>query len=382
MNNLVATALHEITQVGLAYCKFLAPNDTKQTGSHQAGFLISVEAGRLWLAPVSRGIADRCVVLHWHTAEESLTTESRLKYYASKREYRITQLGPRFPFRESHLAGSLFVCVPKEEASTFHVFLFQDAEAIDDVLAGLLLSPADLPTVWTRKRPHPDTLIAEFISSIDSVFPDTKTMAKVGRQLANILKPGLVRNTWDDQLLEWVRVEYQVFRAVERHFFLQEDPARWADVDQFLGTASSMMNRRKARAGKSLEHHIAALLDQAGIPFSPQAPTEGGHTADFLLPSADAYHSPYFPPNQLLFLAAKTTCKDRWRQILTETTRIPVKHLVTLQQALSGDQLRQMHQNDVQLIVPRSYHAGYAKVDEAQVWSVDDFVKMLQSRYR
>lgn len=176
-------------------------------------------------------------------------------------------------------------------------------------------------------------------------------------------------------------MEYAVFRAVERQFFLQEDAAQWANVDRFLATANSMMNRRKARAGKSLEHQVAAILTRSGVPFTPQAPTEDGHVADFLLPSAEAYHSPTIAADDLIFLAAKTTCKDRWRQILTETTKIPVKHLLTLQQTLSADQLQQMHHNDVHMVVPQLYHTGYPPAPGAHVWTVDDFVKILQARY-
>jgi hypothetical protein len=32
-------------------------------------------------------------------------------------------------------------------------------------------------------------------------------------------------------------------------------------------------------------------------------------------------------------LGAKTTCKDRWRQVLTEAIKIPHKHLFTLETA-------------------------------------------------
>lgn len=380
MNDLVGLALALSTQYGMAYAKFLAPNDTKQTGSHQAGFLVSVEAGRHWLAPIAIGIAERSVTVHWRAEGHKLTTQSLLKYYASKREYRITQLGQRFPLREGHLAGSLFLCIP-ENPSTFHVFVFQDADATDDVLAGLLLSTADLPTVWTGQRVEPAALIADFVQSIGSTFPSTETMAHIGRDIADRINPLLRRRRWDAQLLEWVRMEYEVFRAVERHFFLQVDAAQWADVDRFLATANSMMNRRKARAGKSLEHHVSEILTRSGIPFSPQAPTEDGHVADFLLPGTDAYHSPTFLADDLVFLAAKTTCKDRWRQILTETNKIRVKHLLTLRQTLSADQLQQMCHNDVHLVVPKPYHAGYPTLAGARVWSVDDFVKMLQVRY-
>ena len=34
----------------------------------------------------------------------------------------------------------------------------------------------------------------------------------------------------------------------------------------------------------------------------------------------------------------KSTCKDRWRQVLSEADRIPNKHLFTLEAAISENQ--------------------------------------------
>ena len=45
------------------------------------------------------------------------------------------------------------------------------------------------------------------------------------------------------------------------------------------------------------------------------------------------------------------------------------------------DQLQQMHYNTVHLVVPQPYHTGYPAVAGAHIWSVDDFVKILQARY-
>jgi hypothetical protein len=380
MNTLTEAALNSVIQAEAAYCKFLAPNDTKQTGSHQAGFLISVDAGRRWLEPVSAGIAERPVTIHWHTVYQHVTTHSQLKYYASKREYRFTQFGRNFPFREAHLAGSLFLCVPVN-GNTFDIYLADHSELIEEILASLLVSPTDLPTVWTKHVFDPNPYISRFIHTLNDVFPSTAIMAQIGRDIAYTTNPTLHHETWSTQLLEWIRMEYQVFRAVERHFFLQEDPAQWADVDKFLAISNSMMNRRKARAGKSLEHHVAALFNHIGVPFTAQAATEGGHVADFLMPGKSAYDDLRFPANHLTFLAAKTTCKDRWRQILTEANRIPVKHLITLQPTLSREQLTQMRDSQVELVVPEPYLGDYPTVRGAVVWTVDKFMKKLQNQY-
>ena len=41
-------------------------------------------------------------------------------------------------------------------------------------------------------------------------------------------------------------------------------------------------------------------------------------------------------------LAAKTSCKDRWRQVLAEADRIRTKHLLTLEPAISKIQTAEM----------------------------------------
>ncbi len=44
-------------------------------------------------------------------------------------------------------------------------------------------------------------------------------------------------------------------------------------------------------------------------------------------------------------LAVKTTCKDRWRQILNEAQRIKPKHLLTLQEGVSHRQFDEMQES-------------------------------------
>jgi len=63
--------------------------------------------------------------------------------------------------------------------------------------------------------------------------------------------------------------------------------------------------------------------------------TEGRLKPDFIFPGITHYHDMAFPENVLTMLAAKTTCKDRWRQIRNEAKRIPVKHLLTLEPGIS-----------------------------------------------
>ncbi|EBK1959289.1 restriction endonuclease, partial [Salmonella enterica] len=49
-----------------------------------------------------------------------------------------------------------------------------------------------------------------------------------------------------------------------------------------------------------------------------------------MFPGISHYHDSEFPHARLTMLASKSTCKDRWRQMLNEAVRISDKHLLTL----------------------------------------------------
>jgi EcoRII C terminal len=47
-------------------------------------------------------------------------------------------------------------------------------------------------------------------------------------------------------------------------------------------------------------------------------------------------------------LAAKTTCKDRWGQVINEAHQIKEKHLLTLQEGISENQFAEMREEGIQ----------------------------------
>lgn len=77
-----------------------------------------------------------------------------------------------------------------------------------------------------------------------------------------------------------------------------------------------------------------------------------------MFPSVAAYEDAAFPAYRLRMLAAKTTCKDRWRQIIIEADRIRTKHLLPLQE-VSEAQFREMTEAGVRLVVPTGIHDSY-----------------------
>lgn len=81
-------------------------------------------------------------------------------------------------------------------------------------------------------------------------------------------------------------------------------------------------------------------------------------------------------------LGAKSTLKERWRQILTEADKIPRKHLCTLELAISKNQTDEIAKHAVQLVIPESFHQTYTAEQKPQLWTVTAFVEFVRGRQR
>ena len=106
------------------------------------------------------------------------------------------------------------------------------------------------------------------------------------------------------------------------------------------------------------------------IQYTAQAITEENKRPDFLFPSEEAYHDMTFSIEKLCSLAAKTTCKDRWRQVLNEADRFKdrTKYLCTMQQGISAAQMDEMQAEQVVLVVPKEY------IRRSRIWTISKFV--------
>jgi hypothetical protein len=154
--------------------------------------------------------------------------------------------------------------------------------------------------------------------------------------------------------------------------------AGFPTIDDFVARAQSILQRRKARSGRSLELHARQIFLEErlkeGVQFSHQPQSEFKKRPDFLFPSEAAYKDTNFPISKLRMLAVKTTCKDRWRQIVGEADRIDQKHLLTLQQGVSENQFREMVASGVQLVVPTNLVSSYPKVVRPHLQSFECFI--------
>lgn len=387
MESIVTRAIECVQKAKVAYCKFITPNDTGQTGGHQSGFHLHKDSWPLLFE--SKGEKgsnkDKFVKIRWQNAFE---TDSRFIYYGvgTRNEYRLTRFGRDFPFLNDDAVGDLLVLCQLNH-DYYEAFVLQTDEETEDFLSAFGLSPTETNRIIpkeTRTSPEEKLLqcFSPFIQFHGNTFPDTESMAQRARHCvmtAYGVLPEQVRNDSDSQILKWIEAEYQLFRIIENELYGKRIAVPFTSVQELVDLANTIINRRKSRAGKSLEHHLSEIFKVSGITFSTQCTTEANKKPDFIFPSIDAYHDARFDSSKLTFLASKTTCKDRWRQILNEADRIETKYLFTLQQGISSNQLGEMYDSGVRLVVPATYRNSFPAEFRAQILTLNEFLSRIEN---
>jgi type II restriction enzyme len=174
-----------------------------------------------------------------------------------------------------------------------------------------------------------------------------------------------------------LKAEFELFKVIENDRYRTRIETPFESVEELIEVANTILNRRKSRAGKSLEHHLSEIFRYFEILFSTQVVTEDNKKPDFVFPNIESYYDSKFDESKLTMLAAKTTCKDRWRQILNEADRIKIKHLFTLQQGISKNQIEEMTKYNVCLVVPKQHLDSYPTSSRSVIMTLEDFTKNL-----
>jgi hypothetical protein len=242
--------------------------------------------------------------------------------------------------------------------------------AAREVLAQLGIEPAVGP-------PFDDSYLEVLLDRFGDGFPSTAEFSEFARTVTPDVEP--VEDP-DGALIAWLQREEALFRLLERHLVLKRLREGFGDdVDAFVAFSLSVQNRRKSRVGYALEHHVQAILEANAMEYSRAPVTERTSRPDFLFPSIGAYRDPNAASESLAMLAVKSTCKDRWRQILAEADRIPVKHLLTLEPGISTAQTDEMAARRVVLVVPSEIQATFTEAQRSHMRSVRAFLEELRA---
>ncbi|GMN04539.1 type II restriction endonuclease [Erythrobacter sp. MTPC3] len=350
--------------------KRLSAVETSPDTSNQHEFNGSAPLRRLFGDDDRRDIPARYIWLGQE--QEAVTTDSILSWYDARRRH-PTRTEYRLYYPDNEVTGMM------QEGDVMFIALSPDGTAM------VLITPVDSTIqnqlVWLfglAEQPEFEFTVQEIAGSSNSdldfaaryildelgiepeepeanrlddlieqfgmKFPTTKIFSEVARSAVTDVSP---TDDPDGTLLCWLDMEEQLFRRLERRIVAERiaggfNAPEGADVDGFLSFSLSVQNRRKSRAGQSLEHHLEAIFTANSIRYSRGKETENRNKPDFLFPGHEHYHDSAFPAAKLTMLGAKSTLKDRWRQVLSEAERIENKHLLTLEPGISENQTSEM----------------------------------------
>lgn len=222
------------------------------------------------------------------------------------------------------------------------------------------------------------TYLDEMLYKFNGTFPSTREFSKYARLT---LKDINALDDPDSVLMAWIEREEVLFRTLEKYLIGERLVKGFEnDIDGFISFSLSVQNRRKSRVGYALENHIEEIFIKSGIAYSWNKMTENRSKPDFIFPSIEKYHNPAIDISLLTMMGVKSTCKDRWRQVLSEADRIENKHLFTLEAAISENQTNEMIQRNLQLVIPDRLHNTYSVNQQSWLMNMKTFIGLVKEK--
>lgn len=263
-------------------------------------------------------------------------------------------------------AASVLFGVPDDIVQTTN-FIEHLKERELDFVAEQIISTLGLEIQLPTSASDEDLVTERF----GETFPTTQAMSTFALEQST----GMIDlQDPDNALVYLLKREEELFRALEKIIVEERLQRGFSSVDDFIAYSLQVHNRRKSRMGYALENHLRHLFATHHLIFQYNARTEGRKKPDFLFPGSEEYHDETFPTQKLFMLGAKSSCKDRWRQVLSEANRIEHKHLCTLEQSISENQTEEMKNSKLQLVIPHSLHQTFTPQQRHYLWTLSQFV--------
>ena len=348
----------------------------------------------VWLGEENEGLSEDSLVT-WYDSRETHPTRSEYRLYFRSN-----------PIMELASEGDLLI-VTKRPNGDIMIVVVAAGSTVENQLLWLFGVPVQIGTGFEyREFEHGKDIEVDFavryifdelgidieepeadkldtlLERFGGAFPKTAVFSEFARGTLTEVTP---QDDPDAALLAWIEQEEKLFRRLERHIVSDRlnqgfADVEGADVEGFIKFSLSVQNRRKSRMGYAFENHLEEVFKACNIRYDRQAVTENNSKPDFLFPGEAEYHDIGFQAEKLTMLGVKSTCKDRWRQVLSEAARIPDKHLLTLEPGISENQTGEMAANLLQLVLPRGLHETYRTAQQAWLMDLDGFISLVKER--
>lgn len=327
-------------------------------------------------------------MLTWYDARAKHPTRSEFRlFYSSTDVMRLAEAGNVMFIGLRHDGTALVIVSPQESTACAQLcwlfgvqpgekFTFRmDYDGADMRLAytsRILLEELGIETDDERTVNYLDEMLDKFKHD----FPTTKEFSEYAR--SKVKMDG--RDDADIVLMAWFNMEEALFKVLEKYLIDQKLKEGFASTEDFIKYSLSVQNRRKSRAGLGLENHLEEMFMCRNLHYSRTPVTENKSKPDFIFPSITAYFAESYPNSRLLMLGSKSTCKDRWRQVLKEADKIEHKHLITLEPAISVNQTNEMQADKLQLVVPREIQVTYTPDQREWLMDFDSFLQLVKKQ--
>lgn len=381
------------TPSGVWFLKRLSANDTLASGGHQAGpYMPKAVLFTVFPSIDQEATSNPDKFFDLYIDSHSDARRARAVWYnqGTRDEARITRLGGHQsalldPESTGALAVFVFPAGQGNENEECHVWVCDhetEADLVEEQTgpvdpgewriwrlgadvqqlalgqegrADCWLRPEDIPADWLRQFPGGEDIVRMSVNL---------------RPLAGV--------SVDRRIIERRECEFRIFSSVEEASTLPLIREGFDSMTDFVTLAQTILQRRKSRAGRSLELHVRQIFVEEqlreGQDFQYQPESELNKRPDFLFPTEELYKDGAYPEERLLMLAVKTTARDRWRQVVTEADRIGTKHLFTVQRGVSENQFREMTGAGVKLVVPAPLIREYPNVVQPHLQTLESFI--------
>lgn len=261
------------------------------------------------------------------------------------------------------------------DLQTFYVKTF-DPERLDqiDLAARIILQRIGI------ELPDDEAQLNAYVTErYQGIYPKTKVFSHDVYQYLIDRRLISLQDDPDAAISLLLQTEETFFKIIEKGQVQEKIDQGFNNVEDFISYSLSVQNRRKSRAGSAFENHLETLFTDLDIRYDRGGVTENGNKPDFIFPGIREYANLSFSAANLTMLGVKTTCKDRWRQILPEANRIERKHLATIEPSISQKQTDQMEEKKVILVLPTSLHKTYNDRQRNIIMSIGDFIRHVRT---
>lgn len=297
--------------------------------------------------------------------------------------------------------GVFFDCLTIDSGSVVYAIVEQQFELLPSFLVGVFESP-EKDSVPESIASEIDVLISEFIAAAHNgtlpqlimQYRQIPDGAVITAQAQSMWLAADIRRSFDPFSLAHpgnelrqltTEIEFTIYRSHELRFraaqaleiIFRDGVAPTTEqivqrvVRNFIPLYQVMLNasqQRKTRVGTGFEAHIRRMLEAGHIPHAEQA-VVSTRRPDFVLPNKTLYTN---RSADALVLAAKTTLRERWKQVPMEQRNCTV-FLATMDEKVTISAVKEMAGLQIALVVPEAFKSKGAVIEYAKESNVLTF---------